>query len=279
MKKLLSLCLCMMMALFAAACCKYDMLALGAIAVARAEAEDERPVEIALLECYPYEKDGKTHTYLALALRAPEESRWSLRTKDGETIDTWINSYSNDSYPDGAEGEKYCILLFNELEGEYAPEDLALSVTYTVPDGAETQELFGDWGACVPAEARSDYGIHDFGGFIGFVEDAYVGGNTDEIRIEVVLQSIRFQGADDSEDFTNAAEQFKFYTKDGVLLTEVWGYNTFEIYNRNAWIYMEIDVQDGEMNAKTGARKIKESLGYIEYIRDDGAVLHIAIRL
>ena len=237
------------------------------------------PVEIALLDSYPFEKDGETHTFIALALRAPEESRWSLRTKGGELIDTFINSYGYYSVPNAVEGEKYCILLFKELVGTYDPADLALSVTYTVPGGAETTELFDDWGACVAPEDRSKYGIHDFGGFIGFVDDVSAIGDAEFLNIEFNIASIPFGGNDETTAYTNAAEQFKFFAKDGTPIAEALGYSQYEIFNRNLWVDLKFAIQDGEPDGKTGAEQFEKSIGYMEYTRDDGEVIHIDIYL
>lgn len=247
-----------------------------------AAAASAAPVEIALLDSYPYEEDGEAYTYLALALKAPKQSRWSLRTKDGELIDTWIASCTIDSWLAESEDEKHCILLFEELQGAYSPSDLALSVTYTPEGGAETTGLFADWGESVAADARSAYGIHDFGCYIGFASDAAVFADANSGKIEIVMRNIPFAGQTDTGAYTDPASQFSFYTKDGTPLAEALealGCSQFEISSRSIWIDLDFSMQECELSPAAVKNMIKESFGYIEYIRDDGQVIRMDIQM
>ena len=291
MKRIFVLLICVLLALALTACSKgapetqntapkADAPADAPAAAATEEPAAQLPsVDVALLDCYTYEEDGETCTFIALALRAPEESSWSLRTKDGELIDTYINSYFNAGFPAAGEGEKHCILFFNELVGAYDPAGLALSVTYTVPGGSETTELFGDWGACVAPEARSEYGVYDFGGFVGFLSDASAIGDAGSLTAEFVISSIPFGGNTETVAYTDAAGQFRFFAKDGTPIADALGYSQYEISNRHLWVNLKFNIQDGEPDGKTGAKLFEENIGYMEYTRDDGTVIRIDIKM
>ena len=288
MKKVFAIIICIIIMLAATACSNDAPNAdnatvtaapaeTDAAAVDETDEESAPSVEVALLDNFIYEEDGETRTFLAIALKAPEKSSWSLRTKDGELIDTWINSYPNKSRIVES-GERHCILLFNELIGEYAPSELALSVTYTAASEDEATELFGGWETPIATEARSEYGVHDFGGFIGFASQASVFGDETSVVLELVMTNIPFSGNNETTAYSNAAEQFSFFAKDGTPLAEALGYSQFEISNRGLWIDLKFTVQDGEPDGKIGAKQLKEILGYMEYTRDDGAVIRINIQ-
>ena len=253
--------------------------AVGTAAVQETPAAAADPVEVALLDSYAFEDDGEAFTFLALALKAPEKSSWSLRTRDGELIDTWISSYPNKTVVSATEDERHVILLFNELAGAYDPADLALSVTYTVAGGTETTDMFGDWGAAVAAEARGEYGVHDFGGYIGFASQATAFGDENKVGVELVMTAIPFGGNSEKTPYTNAAEQFRFFAKDGTDLADALGYSRYEITNNGIWVTLKFNVQDGEPSGESAADALKETIGYMEYTRDDGEVIRIDIQL
>lgn len=236
----------------------------------------DSPVNVALLDHYEI-ADGEA--YLVLAFEAPEDATWKLMTDDGEAISSEASNYRVVSWSEQA-GEKHRILVFRGFDPEYTTDDLALSVSYTADGSEEVNELYTDFGERISAEARSEYGYYDFGGFCGYVSEVFIDTSEPFAEIELRIKHGYFSDYMPIGLYTNAAEQFKFYAKDGTPLAEALGCGEFEITSGFSPVVtfkgaLQVEGRFDDDNIK---KMIAENFGYVEYTKDNGEIMRLGVQ-
>jgi len=251
------------------------MLVLMLLPFAHAESCDASQVKLTILENCNVEDSQDFRLYIAY--EGPHSSGWNIVNSAGNTADFSGSQYHVVSWP-AQENQDHTIFHITLP----STDDLSLVLNFK-DDSGNTNTLsfpIAEMDECASPEARAEYGIYDFGNFSGYITEAFISTKEPTAELQIRIKPLLFSDTADyryfapADYYTNAAEQFEFYAKNGTPLNEALQCAEYEIKGSFGSVSFCCSVQSsGKFDDDAIKKMIAENFGYIKYTYDNGEAI------